>query len=102
MNVKEPNYEDTRAKICQLIASEYARCAFLLEGDCLTEQEKDTFRRMSIDMDDVNATYERYDIMLEPKKEDLNAYIIEFKVYNPRRDGDLEDTVKAALVRFCF
>ena len=37
--------------------------------------------------------------MLEPKKEDLNAYIIDFKVYNPRRDGDLEDTVKAALAQ---
>ncbi|MDE6845121.1 MAG: ATP-binding protein [Lachnospiraceae bacterium] len=55
-NVKEPNYEDARAKICQLIASEYSRCAFLLEGDCLTEQEKDTFRRKSIDMGDVDAT----------------------------------------------
>lgn len=55
-NVKERNYQDTRAKICQLIASEYARCAFLLEGDCLNEQEKDTFRRKTIDMGDVDAT----------------------------------------------
>ena len=55
-NVKEANYRDARAKICQLIASEYARCAFLLEGDCLTEQEKDVFRRKSMDMGDVDAT----------------------------------------------
>lgn len=55
-NVKETNYRDTRAKICQLIASEYARCAFLLEGDCLNEQEKDIFRRKTIDMGDVDAT----------------------------------------------
>ena len=55
-NVKETNYRDARAKICQLIASEYARCAFLLEGDCLTEQEKDVFRRKSMDMGDVDAT----------------------------------------------
>ena len=54
-NVKDTNYQDARAKICQLIASEYARCAFLLEGDCLTEQEKDLFRRKTRDMDDVDA-----------------------------------------------
>ena len=55
-NVKETNYQDTRAKICQLLASEYARCDFLLKGDCLNEQEKDTFLRKSIDMGDVDAT----------------------------------------------
>lgn len=41
----------------------------------------------------------RYDVMLEPKKADLDAYIIEFKVYNPRRDEKLEDTAKAALAQ---
>lgn len=41
----------------------------------------------------------RYDIMLEPKKEGQDAYIIEFKVYNPRRDQSLEDTVEAALAQ---
>ena len=55
-NVKETNYQNTRAKICQLIASEYARCSFLLEGDCLTEQEKNLFRGKSADMGDVEAT----------------------------------------------
>ena len=39
----------------------------------------------------------RYDIMLEPRKSDEDAFIIEFKVYNTRRDASLEDTVKAAL-----
>lgn len=55
-NVKEVNYRHAREKICQLIASEYARHAFLLEGDYLTEQEKDTFRRKRFDMGDVDAT----------------------------------------------
>lgn len=41
----------------------------------------------------------RYDIMLEPKKEGLDAFVIEFKVYNPRRDGAPEDTVRAALTQ---
>ena len=55
-NVKETNYHDTRRKICQLIASEYARSDFLLKGDYLNEQEKNIFRRKTIDMDDVDAT----------------------------------------------
>lgn len=41
----------------------------------------------------------RYDVMLEPKREDLDAYIIEFKVYKPGRDQSLEDTVKKALAQ---
>ena len=41
----------------------------------------------------------RYDIMLEPKKEGMNAYIIEFKVYNPGRDATLEDAVKSAIAQ---
>lgn len=41
----------------------------------------------------------RYDIMLEPKKENLDAILIEFKVFNPRRDNSLEDTVQAALLQ---
>ncbi len=40
----------------------------------------------------------RYDIMLEPLKEG-NAIIIEFKVFNERREKNLEDTLKAALLQ---
>ncbi len=40
----------------------------------------------------------RYDVMLEPKKPEINpAVIIEFKVLNTRREVSLEDTVRAAL-----
>ena len=39
----------------------------------------------------------RYDIMVEPRQREDDAFIIEFKVYNPKRDTSLEDTVKAAL-----
>lgn len=38
----------------------------------------------------------RYDVMLEPRREGLDAFIIEFKVYNPRKDTTLEDTVREA------
>lgn len=39
----------------------------------------------------------RYDVVLEPKKEGLDAVILEFKVFNPRRENTLEDTVREAL-----
>lgn len=63
-NIKERDYHTTRRKICQLIAEEYARNAFLLEGDYLVEQEKDTFRRKTIDMDDVDATLALHQLSL--------------------------------------
>ena len=39
----------------------------------------------------------RYDIMMIPKKNNLPAIVIEFKVYNPRREQTLEDAVQVAL-----
>ena len=39
----------------------------------------------------------RYDIMIEPKDKSKDAILIEFKVFNPRREKTLEDTVKVAL-----
>ena len=39
----------------------------------------------------------RYDVMLEPKKADEDAIILEFKVYNSNKEKNLEETVAAAL-----
>ena len=39
----------------------------------------------------------RYDVMLEPRKEGDKAFLLEFKVHNPRRESGLEETVAAAL-----
>ena len=39
----------------------------------------------------------RYDVMLEPLNPEDDAMILEFKVFQPRREKELEDTVKAAL-----
>ena len=39
----------------------------------------------------------RYDVMLEPRRDGDNAYILEFKVHNPRKEKNLEETVEAAL-----
>lgn len=41
----------------------------------------------------------RYDIVLEPKKESDDAMILEFKVRNPRRENNLEETVQSALAQ---
>lgn len=41
----------------------------------------------------------RYDVMLKPRKEEDNAVIMEFKVYDPVREKDLKDTVEAALAQ---
>lgn len=41
--------------------------------------------------------YGRYDIMLEPKKPGMDAILIEFKVFQPKMEKTLEDTVRTAL-----
>lgn len=44
--------------------------------------------------------FRRYDVMLEPKNPQENdAVILEFKVYNPRKEASLEETVQAALAQ---
>ena len=39
----------------------------------------------------------RYDVILEPYQKSENAYIIEFKVYDPEKEKTLEDSVEDAL-----
>lgn len=39
----------------------------------------------------------RYDVLLEPRHNDLDALILEFKVFQPGKESSLEDTVKSAL-----
>ena len=41
----------------------------------------------------------RYDIMLQPKREADDAVIIEFKVFNKRKEKTLSDTLQAALAQ---
>ena len=41
----------------------------------------------------------RYDVMLEPRKPEKDAVIMEFKVYNPKKESSLDDTVQAALAQ---
>ena len=41
----------------------------------------------------------RYDVMIEPKDKNRDAMILEFKVYNAKKEKSLEDTVQAALAQ---
>lgn len=41
----------------------------------------------------------RYDVMLEPRDKNDDAMILEFKVFNPRRETSLEDTLQSALAQ---
>ena len=41
----------------------------------------------------------RYDVMIEPKDKKRDAMILEFKVYNARKEASLEETVQAALTQ---
>lgn len=59
-NIKELNYQTTRSKICQLLTDLYSSYVFLLDSDALTEQDKEYFRSVKMDMDDSVATFAIY------------------------------------------
>lgn len=61
-NIKEPTYEKTRKKICELLVTLYAKYSFLMEGNLLYETEQQYFRRIKEDMDDVDATLSLYQL----------------------------------------
>ncbi len=50
--VKEINFTNTRRRICRIIKTLYNHYDFLLEGEILNEDEKKTFREISVDMED--------------------------------------------------
>lgn len=39
----------------------------------------------------------RYDVMLQPRNRNEDGFIFEFKIYNPKKESSLEETVQAAL-----
>lgn len=41
----------------------------------------------------------RYDVILEPRKQVDDAIILEFKVFQPKKETNMQDTVKAALAQ---
>lgn len=60
--VKEPDYERTRRKICQLITNLYMKYHFLVEEDFLKDKERDFYESVSVDMDDNAATMALYQL----------------------------------------
>lgn len=38
-------------------------------------------------------------VVIEPKSKEEDAIILEFKVFNPRKENSLEDTVESALAQ---
>ena len=61
-NVKETDFATTRRKICQLIVNLYGEYLFLKDSDVLNEIDRDFFRRVSVDMGDVEATMALYQL----------------------------------------
>ena len=48
---------------------------------------------------DRESGFGRYDVMLEPKRAEDDAIILEFKVHDPDEESSLEETVQAALAQ---
>lgn len=55
-NIKERDYVSAKTRICQVITDLYNERAFLLEGELLTEQERQYFKSVCSDMPEVTAT----------------------------------------------
>ena len=60
--IKEDNYEAARAKICEILTNVYSKFDFLKESDVLTDNDRDFFGRVTLDMDDVVATSALYQL----------------------------------------
>lgn len=56
-SVKETSFLNTRKKICQIISNLYNMYDFLLESDCLNENEKKSYHSISPDMEDYLASF---------------------------------------------
>ena len=55
-NVKEPTFEMSKRRICQILTELYNKNQFLLESGLLTEEEQRYFKGISTDMDEIRAT----------------------------------------------
>ena len=59
-NVKERNYEQTKTRICRLLAGAYDKNRFLLESGVLTEQDKEFFFSVRPEMPEETAAFSLY------------------------------------------
>ncbi len=54
-DIKEPTAFGTKKRICQIIEELYNQYDFLLDSGCLNEKEKESFGRITVDMNDYEA-----------------------------------------------
>ena len=61
-NIKERDYLAARYKICQLIVNLYSKHSYLKDSDLLTENDRRYFERVTIEMNDADATLALYQL----------------------------------------
>ena len=61
-NIKEPTYELTKQKICQLIRQLYYKYEFITQGEVFSEEEVNAYRRTMNEMNYVDATLSLYQL----------------------------------------
>ena len=54
--IKADSFEECRTEICKAITKLYDHYWFLLESDCMNSREKESFKRISMDMEDYLAS----------------------------------------------
>ena len=55
-NVKEPDYESTEYRMCQIMKKQYENFSFLLKSEVLSDAEKAYYRRMTEEMNRQDAS----------------------------------------------
>lgn len=60
--MKEKSYEDARYKICQLLVNLYTQHSFLLDAGVLKPKDREYFERVSVNMNDMDATLALYQL----------------------------------------
>lgn len=61
-SIKEKNYTTARYKICQLLVDLYNQHDYLSDSAALTSRDKAFFNRISVDMNDGDATFALYQL----------------------------------------
>lgn len=54
--IKGESFYETRREICKVIKKLYNQYSFLLKSDCMNHDEKDAYKKISVDMEDHEAS----------------------------------------------
>lgn len=61
-NIKEPDYEKTAYRICQILMKEYEKNSFIINSNILSPGEQEYFDKMRYAMDELNAPMALYQL----------------------------------------